>query len=174
LKSLLVPIITSPIMSFVGGDDSRQLAILEKYTRETVEERIASEASSKQKMNDSMHYLLEARDPETGRRFTRAELNHEAVVLISAGSDTTSTTLSSTVFYLLHNPEALEKATKEVRSRFASSKDICGDVVHDLTYLRSCIDEALRLCPPVPSLLPREVIAGGLTIEGQYVPKVPL
>lgn len=37
--------------------------------------------------------------------------------------------------------------------------------------MKACVDEAMRLAPPVPGLLPREVIAKeGATIDGIHIP----
>ncbi|KAI4164274.1 MAG: hypothetical protein LQ342_002239 [Letrouitia transgressa] len=36
--------------------------------------------------------------------------------------------------------------------------------------LLACIDEALRLAPPVGGLLPRQVLPGGITVDGQHIP----
>jgi cytochrome P450 len=141
------------------------------YMKKTLDERISAESSLEQNRKDSMHYLLEATDLETGRGFTRPELEREAGLLMSAGSDTTATALAGTIFYLIHNPAALKIASNEVRNRYASVSDISSDSVNDLIYLRACIDEALRLCPPVPGHLPREVLSGGLVIDGEYFPK---
>src|SRR4051794_8257949 len=63
---------------------------------------------------DFFYYLLNAKDPETGEGLTIPELWGESNVLMIAGSDTTSTGLASTVFYLLHNPRSLEILQKEV------------------------------------------------------------
>lgn len=46
-----------------------------------------------------------------------------------------------------------------------------GSILNALAYLRACIDESLRISPPVPSHLPREVLTGGLTIDGESFPR---
>lgn len=33
-----------------------------------------------------------------------------------------------------------------------------------------CIDESMRLTPPIPAVLMREVLKGGLTIDGHFIP----
>jgi cytochrome P450 len=79
--------------------------------------------------------------------------------------------MAATLFYLVRHPAALEKVTTEVRSKFASLEDIHqGAQLTSCTYLRACIDEAMRLSPSVGGLLPREVLSGGMTIDGEAVP----
>lgn len=160
-------------MDFIAGDLARDSSTYIKYANAQMAERIAAEKdASKQTRKDFMHYLLNAKDPQTGQGFTTTELNSDASLLISAGADTTSITLSATLFYLLHYPVVLEKATTEVRSAFISVDEIRGGkTLNELVYLRACIDETLRLSPPVPSHLPREVLSGGLTIDGHYFPQ---
>ncbi len=45
-----------------------------------------------------------------------------------------------------------------------------GPKLNSCNYLRACIDECLRMSPPVGAALMREVPAGGATIDGQYLP----
>ena len=120
---------------------------------------------------DFFYYLLNARDPETGKGFSPPELWGESNLLIIAGSDTTSTALASAFFYLVHNPEKLEILKKEVRAAFTDVEEIhTSPQLNTCHYLRAVIDEAMRLSPPVGGLLPREVLAGGLTIDGTHFP----
>lgn len=120
---------------------------------------------------DFFYYLLNAKDPETGHGFTPAELWGESNLLIIAGSDTTSTALASTFFYLVHNPQVLAKAVEEVRSTFEDVEEIVhGAKLTSCHYLRACIDEAMRMSPPVGGGLPRHVLPGGLTIDGTHYP----
>ena len=121
---------------------------------------------------DFFYYLLNARDPETGKGFTGPELWGESNLLIIAGSDTTSTALAAAFFYLVHNPKALEKLTEEVRSTFSDIEEIhSSPTLNSCVYLRSVIDEAMRLSPPVGGLLPREVLSGGIDIDGLHIPE---
>ncbi|KAK1991624.1 cytochrome P450 [Colletotrichum falcatum] len=120
---------------------------------------------------DFFYYLLKARDPETGLGFSVPELWGESNLLIIAGSDTTSTAMAATLFYLVRNADALARATAEVRGRFADVEEIRqGAALNSCAYLRACIDEAMRLSPSVGGLLPREVLAGGATVDGVRVP----
>lgn len=91
---------------------------------------------------------------------------------IIAGSDTTSTAMSATLFYLVRSPSSLQKATEEIRSTFTDVEDIHqGPSLSSCTYLRACIDEAMRLSPSVGGVLPREVLPGGITIDGEFIPE---
>ncbi|KAK0649669.1 cytochrome P450-like protein [Cercophora newfieldiana] len=120
---------------------------------------------------DFFYHLLKARDPETGQGFTTPELWGESNLLIIAGSDTTSTAMAATLFYLVRNPSALAQVTTEIRNKFANVEDIHqGPLLTSCTYLRACIDEAMRLSPSVGGLLPREVLPGGMTIDGESIP----
>ena len=79
--------------------------------------------------------------------------------------------MAATLFYLVRNPHALALVTAEIRSQFASVEDIhSGPALTSCSYLRACIDEAMRLSPSVGGLLPREVLAGGITIDGEQIP----
>jgi cytochrome P450 len=159
-------------MGWIGGGDAKDNATYVRYAASQMEQRLSAAQSSGERRKDFMYYLLMAKDPESGRGFTRKELDSDASLMISAGSDTTSITLSSTMFYLLHNPKSLAKVTAEVRSQFVSVDEIRGgDRLQALVYLRACLDESLRLAPPVPSHLPREVLPGGITIDGHHLPQ---
>ncbi|OCK75144.1 cytochrome P450 [Lepidopterella palustris CBS 459.81] len=120
---------------------------------------------------DFFFHLLNARDPETGQGFSNNELWGESNLLIIAGSDTTSTAMAATFFYLVHNPLTLAKLTQEVREAFSSVEDIVfGPTLSGCAYLRACIDEAMRMTPPVPGSLPRAVLSGGIEVDGHHIP----
>ncbi|KAI9901973.1 hypothetical protein N3K66_003790 [Trichothecium roseum] len=121
---------------------------------------------------DFFYYLLKARDPETGQGFSTGELWAESNLLIIAGSDTTSTAMAATIFYLVRNEQALRRVAEEVRATFSDVEQIVhGPTLNSCHYLRACIDEAMRLSPSVGGVLPREVLAGGITIDGHHVPE---
>ncbi|PMD34344.1 cytochrome P450 [Hyaloscypha variabilis F] len=120
---------------------------------------------------DFFHYLLNAVDPESGSGLSTPELWSEANVLMIAGSDTTSTELTAIIFYLVRNPAALEKVKEEVRGKFAAVEEIVsGAKLNELSYLKCCIDEAMRLAPAVPGALPRCVQQGGAEVDGIFLP----
>ncbi|KAI1387748.1 cytochrome P450 [Hypoxylon trugodes] len=99
------------------------------------------------------------------------EIELNAMFLINAGSETTATLLSGAFFLLGSHRDVLEKLTREVRTTFSSEKDITLISVGSLSYMLACLDECLRMYPPVPLGLPRVVPKGGFKIAGNYVPE---
>ncbi|KAL9083024.1 MAG: hypothetical protein Q9165_008686 [Trypethelium subeluteriae] len=121
-----------------------------------------------------MHSMLDGTDgiyqTKEGEVSTSA-LVSEASLLVIAGFDTTSTALANTIFHLLNNPETLSVLMSEIDDQFQDVDEIApGKKLAGCSYLRACIDESLRLSPPVPSLMPREVLPGGLQIGENFFP----
>lgn len=120
---------------------------------------------------DVFYHLIGAEDPETGATFSRGELISESGLLMIAGTDTTAVTIPATIFYLLNNPRCLDALSTEILSTFSDIESIrSGTELGSCRYLKACIDESLRMTPPVPGLLQREVQAGGAVICGQHFP----
>ncbi|KAF2724732.1 benzoate 4-monooxygenase cytochrome-like protein P450 [Polychaeton citri CBS 116435] len=149
---------------------ARQRAQYMAYSKQQAGERMKIGLESDRQ--DFFYYLLRARDPETGKGFSTAELWGESNLLIIAGSDTTSTALTAVFFYLTHNPQKLAKLTREIREAFDDVEEIkLGATLSGLSYLRACIDEAMRMSPSVGGILPRQVLPGGTSIDGHIIPE---
>ncbi|KAK8113576.1 cytochrome P450 [Apiospora sp. TS-2023a] len=108
-----------------------------------------------------------------------SELFGEALFFFPAGKagDTTSTAIAALFFYLSRNPEVYKKLAQEIRSAFRSGSEIrSGPLLQSCRYLRACIDEALRITPPVAGTLWREPYAneyqGGesFVVDGHVIP----
>ena len=93
-----------------------------------------------------------------------------ASILTIAGSETTATLLSGAVYLLPQNPDALAKLTHEVRSAFKDDSEITLTSVGGLTYMLACLNECLRMYPPVPGSLPRAAPKGA-TVAGHVIPE---
>ena len=122
---------------------------------------------------DFFHYLLHAKDPETGLGFTIPELWAESNLLIIAGSDTPATAIAGVFYYLTHHPAVLHKLEAEIRSTFTDASEIenySSTKLANCTYLRACIDETMRMSPSVTGTVPREVLKGGLMVDGELIP----
>ncbi|EAQ83585.1 hypothetical protein CHGG_09989 [Chaetomium globosum CBS 148.51] len=102
---------------------------------------------------------------------TLEKLQANSAILIIGGSETTATLLSGVTYFLLTNHHAMETLTAEIRETFKSEDEIDFASVSTLPYLLACLDEALRMYPPVPTGLPRVVPKGGANIAGNYVPE---
>lgn len=101
---------------------------------------------------------------------TAEEIYCTFMILTTAGSETTATALTGTLNYLVSCPDKLALIVKEIRDQFSSRDEITLDALRDLPYLNAVISEGLRLCPPIPWMLPRLVPPGGETVCGVWLP----
>lgn len=159
-----------------GNKTMQQKVLYRETVGGLVEQRFALEKANAEKpageqRKDFFHYLLHARDPLTGEKFLPPDLVGEAALLVGAGSDTSSTALSGCFFYLGRHPRVLARLQQEVRGAFDDVEEIKhGAKLLGLPYLRACIDEAMRMSPPVPALLDRLVLPGGAMVDGHRLP----
>lgn len=120
--------------------------------------------------HDFMTFMLRDRSKDDG--LTDHELASNSDIIISAGSETTSTALTGVTYFLARNPDALARCQAEVRGRFDREEDITFQGTSQLPYLLACIDEALRLYPPVPTALIRRTLPGRpMLIDGHLLPE---
>lgn len=90
---------------------------------------------------------------------------------MNAGSDTTAIQLTNVMYQLLKNPSKLVELRKELDSALGLEGDVVAyKHAKPLRYLRSCLDEALRITPPVSFGLPRRTPPEGATIGATWIP----
>jgi cytochrome P450 len=89
---------------------------------------------------------------------------------VLAGSETTSTALSTATYYLLKDPAVYAKLISEIRDTFKSTDEITEMTTRDLVYLNAVCKEAMRIYAPLPLGLPRQVPEGGGTVDGHFLP----
>ncbi len=81
------------------------------------------------------------------------------------------------LYYLCTTPSAKQELEREILSAFLAYRDINATTAASLKYLHAVCQEALRMFPPLPLGLPREVPKGGETVDGYFVPegvRIPL
>lgn len=90
--------------------------------------------------------------------------------MVLAGSETSSTCLSTITYHLFKSPRVLQELRKEIRGSFQSYGDITAASTEPLKYMRAVILEGLRIYPPLPFALPRLVPEGGDTVDSHFLP----
>jgi len=68
--------------------------------------------------------------------------------IFPTGSDTTATALAATLYYLTKNEACLSKLRNELK-RFVFIEELVYSNLSQLPYLHACVEEALRMNPPV-------------------------
>ncbi|KAJ4368944.1 hypothetical protein N0V83_006026 [Neocucurbitaria cava] len=132
-------------------------------------EKTVRRMNTKTEHRDFIWYILKQREKKN--EVSDDEVIMNAALFIVAGSETTATELCGLTNYLLRNPEIFKKLKDELRAACKSEADLNMDVLGSLPYMNACIEEGLRIFPPVPIGLLRTVPKGGSLIDGHMVPE---
>ncbi|KAL4742734.1 cytochrome P450 [Aspergillus similis] len=98
------------------------------------------------------------------------EIVAEISIMMNAGSDTTAIALRNVLFFLLKNPRCMAKLREEIDEVLGEDETVAPySKVKHLPYHRACLDESLRMLPPVIFGLPRRTPPEGTTILGEHV-----
>uniref|UniRef100_A0A8H7N1C1 Uncharacterized protein n=1 Tax=Bionectria ochroleuca TaxID=29856 RepID=A0A8H7N1C1_BIOOC len=118
---------------------------------------------------DFMSYILRHQD-EQEKGMSQAEIEMASITFIVAGSETTATMISGTVYLLLCNPSILRKLTSVIRADFRTQLDLTNVNLQQHEYLNAVLKEGLRLYPPAPDTLIRTTANKSAIIAGRVVP----
>jgi cytochrome P450 len=130
--------------------------------------------------DDLLSALMAARDEETGERMDDEQIRDEIMTFLLAGHETTAAALTWTWYLLARNPVVHEKLHERVTAASgdagAAAFSFGGD---DPTYAKQCVQEAMRIYPPVPVFVREaretdtidgyEIPAGSEVLLSQYV-----
>lgn len=128
-----------------------------------IEERKASSAPEEV---DLLARMLNGKDPETGEMLDDENIRYQIITFLIAGHETTSGLLSFALYFLLKNPESLQRAYDEVDQILVNDSPQYEEVLQ-LSYIRMILSESLRLWPTAPGF---DVYAKEDTVIGGKYP----
>lgn len=105
-----------------------------------------------------------------GKDVSKGEMYSNASTFMIAGTETTATVLSGLTWLLCKNPEVLQKLKDEIRG-LGGRESLTITNLQRLVYLNACLEEGLRMYPPVPVASMRLVPKGGAIICDKMVPE---
>lgn len=167
---------------------ARYRVLIERLIRERL-------AQDKQAQRDLYSVVADSMDTYGGGNLRDSEFWSESIFFLPAGSffpctsakevarrwltglggDTTTTCMAAVFFYLSRNPDCYKRVSEEIRSAFKTGAEIRDNQqLKDCCYLRACIDETLRISPPVPGALWREQSPTDptpLIVDGHVIPR---
>jgi len=121
--------------------------------------------------NSTLSKLYFATDEETGERMTRKQIIDNALILILAGSETSSSTLTTTSLMLALNKDVWEKIKAEQREIVAKhGEESTRQSIDACVYLDAVIREALRI-KPLEGMEFRQVSDSNMVVDGKRIPK---
>ncbi|KAH9938835.1 high nitrogen upregulated cytochrome P450 monooxygenase 2 [Epithele typhae] len=107
---------------------------------------------------DLFHYLQNNEDLQHKPAPPTRQLVDDGILAVVAGSDTTSSSLTSLFFLILTHPDVYARLQEEVDKYYPKGEDVFDPKAHrDMHYLQAVINEALRLFPPVAATGMRKV-----------------
>ncbi|KAE8100109.1 hypothetical protein FH972_018036 [Carpinus fangiana] len=162
-----------PLLRWVGykGLEKSMIRLQRKrdrFLRLLIEEIKQNKASSLNKRN-LIETLLSLHESEP-ELCSDNVIKSIVLMMFVAGTDTTSTTMEWAMSLLLNHPEALQKVRAEIDNQVGHGRLLNDLDLPKLPYLRCVVNEALRLYPVAPLLLPhfssKDCTLGGFHIPG--------
>lgn len=112
------------------------------------------EAQRRQHQFDFLDILLEARR-ENGQNLTDEEIRAEVKTFMFAGLDTVTSAICWILYCLALHPYHQKQCHEEVDRIFVQANGLQWNDLCNLSYLKLCINESMRLYSPVPIICRR-------------------
>lgn len=160
----MTPVLNAPLLTF------------RKWLHDQLEVQMEKPADSVCSLFSSIleHFPCSAELTVKQRRLLEGDM----FLIIVAGSETVAVTLQNLLYELSINPDAQRKLQQEIDADVAGVDECDPARLARLGYLQACIDETLRLWPPVASgtqrITPPEGLqVGDVLLPGNMIVQVP-
>ena len=111
----------------------------------------AAEIAAGTAPDDLATKIMTTADPQTGERFTPAEMVDQVAIFFLAGHETSASALAWALYLLALYPEVQERVAAEAGAALEGGADFA--VMGRLKFTRDVFREVLRLYPPVPMMV---------------------
>ncbi|KAJ9559862.1 hypothetical protein OSB04_005022 [Centaurea solstitialis] len=163
-----------PSLSWLGvkGPEKKLIALKEKidvFFQELINQLKQVKPGEVENKNNTMIEVLFSLQRSNPEYYTDQMITSFLMVLLSAGTETSSTTMEWGLSLMLNDPQVIKKARNEIDLHVGKYRLIEESDIANLPYLRCILNETLRLYPPAPLLVPHEssedTIVGGYHIS---------
>jgi cytochrome P450 len=153
----------------IDREITREINAFREYTRRTIDRIITLVESSQSNESEGLVAKLlrekklvrECRLEEKIKQgsYTYEDLVNEMSTFFFAGTDTTSSSISFLVRRIVERGDVEEKLRREIKEVLDDDvRNITSENLKKMNYLRYCIEENLRMLPPVPHNMLREAL----------------
>ena len=97
---------------------------------------------------DLLDMMMESRYEDNGEAMPDNLLRDELMTVFLAGHETTATALAWTFYFISKHPEVYKKLRKEVKE-VVGDDELTFQHLQQLKYTKACLNESMRLRPPV-------------------------
>ncbi|XP_047948553.1 cytochrome P450 81Q32-like [Salvia hispanica] len=132
-------------------------------------QRLIEEHKSNNGGNTMVDHMLSLQESEP-QNYTHSVIKSTMLVMLLAGTDTSSITIEWAMSALLNHPDKMKKAREEIDRVIGSDRLLNESDLPKLPYLQNIINETFRLYPAAPLLLPHEA-AADCKIAGYDIPR---
>jgi cytochrome P450 len=117
--------------------------------------------------DDLFEAMLNARDAESGRAMSDADIRDNLLTFLAGGHETTALTLTWAIYLLSHHPDAQSRVRQEVERAATKGVGAVMDPLADLPFTKQVVQETLRLYPAFPAL--SRVCRKSCTLSGRVI-----
>ena len=133
-------------------------------------EKVDKRPERKTDRKDFTEFILNYENANAERMST-GELYSNMSLLIMAGSETSATALSGTLYHLARNRHVLKQLQAEIRAKFETERDVTFESFAGIPKLLAALKESMRMYPSTPGNNPRKVSKGGAEVAGNWIPE---
>jgi cytochrome P450 len=129
-------------------------------------QRLQANPGLREQPGNLLEAMLVAAD-EPGSGITDAQVSGNVLTMLLAGEDTTANTLAWMIDLLWQHPQALARATEEVRRVTSPTEAPTLEQLSALDYIEACAHETMRLRPVAPLIALqalRDTVVGDVAI----------
>ncbi|EXB59543.1 Isoflavone 2'-hydroxylase [Morus notabilis] len=159
-----------PILNWFGSNSyEKRVRRLAKKTDAFLQGLIDQNRRMKERPNSILSHLLSLQESQP-EYYTDQIIKGFILVLLLAGTETSSVTLEWAMSNLLNHPHVLKKVKAELDTQVGQQNLVEEPDLSKLQYLQNTISETLRLYPATPLLVPH-YSSDDCTIAGYNVPR---